>query len=782
MTNSFSFPASSNNQQVVAYQGRPTSLVEKIMKKSVGDGSNYNYDNQNITFILWLFDNDMHREELLADWMVSRLYEAQALDNVTNGGRSKRPNMRAACKEALSAMNKHEDNCPIVLPKLTFNLFSHYMTTRKDRKGELLDKSSYGQVRSALAHLYKNSKHEKSAEFEKDLSIFVGGLKRTVTDEKRKSGKAMDSGKKQMSFEVYKLLCHHLYKGKGDDYLFAHCMLTMEWNLMARSENCFSMNVNHIQWRGDCLIFFFGKSKTNQTGERSEDPWHVYANPHNPEICPVLAMAKYLLGNTSLLQGDCQLFPGSSQYNRFLKIFHKVIASDVEGFKSLGVNPGDLGCHSARKGAITMCSSGCTVSPPMASICLRACWSMGSVKDRYIHYEKAGDQYVGRTVTGISSMSKDFAVSPPYFDFTDNEEMKPFLKQVIYANTFMGDKAIEELVTFLFASICFHFTHLDSCLHSHNKVRTSPLFIIARENERLRQLAVVRYPWNQTQYTPYLTGIPPHVVMMAEIERLKNDLQQQTQDIIASVRNELDNRRVGGDLYETSKILEEIKEKLGNIVTNTSSMVDHHNVNNNVNQHGITENSDVFYIGGDSNDDTDVLFDDDDNVDDNVVAQASANKKPNILISWDNCKEGKINLLPSNYTFPKMSFPNMLTMWFCGDKGNNIPPFKLLKSSDVSHMRSEKGKKRIVGPCYLSNMKTLVEHVEKAAMIEGCSDLYRKCQLRHSTKDVLDLYAAVKKYFAFPRESNGKRRRLETMSWKSYYNIMSKRKGALLIT
>ena len=75
-------------------------------------------------------------------------------------------------------------------------------------------------------------------------------------------------------------------------------------------------------------------------------------------------------------------------------------------FVELGVQEGDLGSHSTRKGAITLVSSGCTVSPPMASICLPACWSMGPVKDRYIHYEKAGDQLVGRSATRISSLKK----------------------------------------------------------------------------------------------------------------------------------------------------------------------------------------------------------------------------------------------------------------------------------------------------------------------------------------------------------------------------------------
>ena len=91
---------------------------------------------------------------------------------------------------------------------------------------------------------------------------------------------------------------------------------------------------------------------------------------------------------------------------RFIKIFHRVIKENIDEFKLLGVDEHTLGSHSCRKGAITIVSTGCTVSPPMASICLRAGWSMGNVKDRYINYEKAGDQFCGRSVTGISSMTK----------------------------------------------------------------------------------------------------------------------------------------------------------------------------------------------------------------------------------------------------------------------------------------------------------------------------------------------------------------------------------------
>ena len=39
------------------------------------------------------------------------------------------------------------------------------------------------------------------------------------------------------------------------------------------------------------------------------------------------------------------------------------------------------------------------------------------MKEKYIHYEKAGDQYVGRVAAGLNVNSTEFAVSCPYFEF-----------------------------------------------------------------------------------------------------------------------------------------------------------------------------------------------------------------------------------------------------------------------------------------------------------------------------------------------------------------------------
>ena len=135
---------------------------------------------------------------------------------------------------------------------------------------------------------------------------------------------------------------------------------------MARSDNCVNMHIKCIQWSSYCLIFHFGASKVNQTGDRSSDSWHVYSNPKNPIICPVIALAKYIFSNPDILATNSPLFPGNYQYDRFLKIFHKVIKENFDRFQSLGVEKGMIGAYFIIKGAITILDTVCTVSPPMA--------------------------------------------------------------------------------------------------------------------------------------------------------------------------------------------------------------------------------------------------------------------------------------------------------------------------------------------------------------------------------------------------------------------------------
>ena len=116
-------------------------------------------------------------------------------------------------------------------------------------------------------------------------------------------------------------------------------------------------------------------------------------------------MGSYFFSRTNILTTNSKLFPVNHQYEIFLKILHRIINNNLEEFQSLAVEKGTLRSHSVRKVLITIVASGCNFSPPMASICLRACWSMGSIKYKYIHYDKVGDKFMGRYVHAVKNQT-----------------------------------------------------------------------------------------------------------------------------------------------------------------------------------------------------------------------------------------------------------------------------------------------------------------------------------------------------------------------------------------
>ena len=58
-----------------------------------------------------------------------------------------------------------------------------------------------------------------------------------------------------------------------------------------------------------------GVTKTDQESTKNVDHlWHVYSNPECPEICAHLALARLLMYNPTILNGQTALFEGRTQY------------------------------------------------------------------------------------------------------------------------------------------------------------------------------------------------------------------------------------------------------------------------------------------------------------------------------------------------------------------------------------------------------------------------------------------------------------------------------------
>ena len=118
-----------------------------------------------------------------------------------------------------------------------------------------------------------------------------------------------------------------------------------------------------------------------QGGEDHVGPWNLYVNPLNPFICPLLVLARYFLTFPETLKTSSAVFQGRSHYNCYSSAFLKFVSEHKLELHKLGVQHGDLGTHSCRKGVGKMVSAGCTISPPTILICIRCGWVMGGVKD-----------------------------------------------------------------------------------------------------------------------------------------------------------------------------------------------------------------------------------------------------------------------------------------------------------------------------------------------------------------------------------------------------------------
>jgi hypothetical protein len=408
--------------------------IAHVIKSRIAPKSRKTYNDYTVRFIIFLFDQRERFPNMIRqDFLESLIAEHQEdLTNLTRAGsmNKMRKHIRKAIKDALEVIDGDDASThPLHLADLTFRTVAHFLTTfskkftRVTVAGEetvvsalavngpveeaihvRLHKSSYDGVTSSLANLFKECKVRRDINNNvKDLwetiAVYKRGSTRVGARQRRDLGIRFTEGKDPMPFACYELLCSILHKSKTSEHVAAHLFLILDWNMLSRADAIVEANIELVGMSSDALRFDVGPTKTDQEGKQNLDhPFHVYSCPENPVMCPVLAMCKHLIVNDEVLKGKCKLFKGSNQYKHYNEIFRKIVHSPEyrQSFIDRGLNPSNFGTHSMRKGAATHIASGITSSPPIASICIRANWKMPGVMNRYIKFESAGDQYVGR--------------------------------------------------------------------------------------------------------------------------------------------------------------------------------------------------------------------------------------------------------------------------------------------------------------------------------------------------------------------------------------------------
>ena len=102
-------------------------------------------------------------------------------------------------------------------------------------------------------------------------------------------------GKAPMSVELYRRVCRWFVDWGTLDGIFAHTFTILSWNLACRANNTAKIRLKDVEWAStfDAYEIFFAHTKMDQTGKEAKYSRHVYANPTEPTVCPVLTLAFY---------------------------------------------------------------------------------------------------------------------------------------------------------------------------------------------------------------------------------------------------------------------------------------------------------------------------------------------------------------------------------------------------------------------------------------------------------------------------------------------------------
>ena len=285
-----------------------------------------------------------------------------------------------------------------------------------------------------------------------------------------------------------------------------------------------------------------------------------------------------------------------------------------------------LGNHSIRKGAATYCSAGSTCTPSQASIDIRGGWSQGAVKDVYQRFQSTGDQYVGRTVSGLPRHSDEFAILPPRFAVP----VSAFVKDAISLCFSYASVNMIPVMHYALASVVHHSDYLIENLPAGHLIFSNALFRTRGLLEQLKREVIhgFRLPEDSIQET----GIPPDVQILQNIRRVPGEVDRL-----------LEERTILGQQITPAYFREALDQQYERIRT----------------LHQPSQNS--------SQSETDDY-------------EASPTNYP--IYNWGN----KPRLLPEHYKIPKVGIRSVFNHWYLGIDGR-IPPLKLCKGSDLD--RSE---------------------------------------------------------------------------------------------
>jgi hypothetical protein len=192
-----------------------------------------------------------------------------------------------------------------------------------DKEPDPFSSSQIKGYRSAVVYLYTQKLMKIDPELDGELTAMIEGYDKVINELKRRGLMKPGEGKSALKFQGYEFLSAALAKlkpannGSWSLCVFMWSYFTLLWNLMSRSDSVDTLMEEHFDWEGDAMKIQEQGHKSDATGK--EKYWkHVYANPLNPFICPVLALAVHIFSiaahSTNI---NHKIYDGTNSKDRF---------------------------------------------------------------------------------------------------------------------------------------------------------------------------------------------------------------------------------------------------------------------------------------------------------------------------------------------------------------------------------------------------------------------------------------------------------------------------------
>jgi hypothetical protein len=277
-----------------------------------------------------------------------------------------------------------------------------------------------------------------------------------ILDLKKSGVMKHHEGKSHFTMDVYSQLCKCALFASDERSKFSryvHVFTILCWNMFQRANSIGALTYHNFSWEGDALRIEMAKHKGDPGGEHTS-PKHVFANPYEPFMCPILALALHVFSTYTDLAASNHVFSGRPYEGMYLWL-----QSALTKVKGLGHSVSDYGTHSFRKGATSYCAT-IPGGPGLISIFNRAEWSLGQVQDRYLCNVDGGDELCGRLICGLKfTDGPKFGTILPRFRpdcllLTEELWLEILPNYKDYPNQF------QRCLPFLLAQICYHYDWL----------------------------------------------------------------------------------------------------------------------------------------------------------------------------------------------------------------------------------------------------------------------------------------------------------------------------------